>query len=47
MGGGGGGVLLKKFFPPFGPQFGLKIREVAGGPPEPLAFRLWGRRGEM
>ena len=27
---GVGGGLQKKFFPPFGPQFGLKIR---GGPP--------------
>ena len=25
----GGGSLQKKFFPPFGPQFGLKLR---GGP---------------
>ena len=36
-GGGGGGEsgLQTKFFPPFGPQFGLTIRRV-GGPPGPL-----------
>ena len=34
-GGGGESGLQKKFFPPFGPQFGLTIRRV-GGPPGPL-----------
>ena len=33
-GGGVGGRSPKKFFWPFGPQFGLKIR-VEGGPPGP------------
>ena len=33
-GGGGGGGLQRNFFRPFGPQFGLKIREEAG-PPSP------------
>ena len=31
-GGGGGGDLKKKFFQPFGPQFGLKIRRVGRAP---------------
>ena len=45
---GGGGSLPKKFFRPFKPQFGLKIR--GGGPPGPspksaTAQRLpWGQR---
>ena len=33
--GGGEGAVSKKNFPPFGPQFGLKIRG-AGGPPDPF-----------
>ena len=37
-GGGGGGGSKKRFFPPFGPQFGLKIM----GEPEPLP---WIRHG--
>ena len=28
--GGGGGSLQKKIFPPFGPQFGLKLRGGSG-----------------
>ena len=45
---GGGGRLPKKFFRPFKPQFGLKIR--GGGPPGPspksaTAQRLpWGQK---
>ena len=30
-GGGGGGCSQKKFFQPFGPQFGLKIKGGVGG----------------
>ena len=29
---GGGGPVCKKCFRPFGPQFGLKIREEGAGP---------------
>ena len=34
-GGGGGGGGVQKFFRPFRPQFGLKLRGRAGAP-EPL-----------
>ena len=37
---GGGGGLQKKVFPPFGPQFGLKIR--GGGLPGPSPGSLPG-----
>ena len=37
----GGSSLKKKFFWPFGPQFGLKIRAGEAGPPGPLPWNAW------
>ena len=37
----GGASLQKKFFWPFGPQFGLKIRAGEAGPPGPLPWNAW------
>ena len=39
-GGGGGGGLKKRFFQPFGPQFGIKIRARTSSLDLPLVLFL-------